>query len=389
MERVSTREQILESAEAMFLNKGLRNSTIAEIAAMAGVTDSVIYHHFKNKEDLLFSIIGNYLKDALNQLTEHMAGILEPLSQLSKIIWFHLTYNINHLEYSQLLLFECRSNKNFYQHPSYEYIRKWAGIMLSVLEQGVRLGVFRENVNMRVMRDIIIGAMDLETIQYLLGWKREINSKNIRDFIAPIRTMIEIETTQNDQEEEKYALILRAAEQTFAQKSYAQSPIAEIARRAGVAEGTVYEYFKNKEQLLLTIPKVRFQEHMDSLREVFEIKTPLRKLRRFIRYHFLLYFSNPDFLNVYLMNIRLNPKFYTSEAYVIYNQYTSIVDQIFDEGKKDGSIHQDVDPAVFKQLLFGGFAHMALRWVLLLDGEKYDKTAEIDEMVRLLLRSVV
>lgn len=388
MEKAPIKVQILKAAEEAFSQKGFQNSTVAEIATKAGIVDSVIYHHFKNKEDMLFSITGNYLHDALKMLDEHLAGILEPISRLSKMVWFHLYYNVTHMHYSRLLLFECRSNTNFYRHPSYQYIRQWSGIMLSILEQGTNLGVFREGLNMRVVRDIVIGALDLETISYLLGWKTEITSRHVQDLITPIRTMIEIETSVPEQVRDKYSLILRSAEKMFARKGYAQATIAEIAGLAGVSEGTVYEYFKNKEQLLLAIPKVRFQEHMESLRDAFKIKTPIRKLRRFMRYHFFLYISNPDFLPFYLINVRLNPKFYESEAYRIYTDYTGIIDQIFAEGKEDGSIKLSADPGVFKSLFFGGFAHMSLRWLMRDNRQGIDKTSELDEMVTLLVRAV-
>lgn len=389
MTDLSTREQILKAAQEMFCKHGQANATISEIAVRAGVTDSAIYHYFKNKEDLLFSIIGLYLQDVLRQLENHLAGILEPISRLSKMVWFHLHYNVTHPDYSRLLLFECRSNHNFYRHESYNLIRKYAGIMLEILEHGVTQGVFRENVDMHIVRDLILGALDLDTIPFLLGQESEVTSSKIQSFMEVVRAMIEISTTEPDTEADKSARILEAAEKMFSKKGYAQASVAEIARLANVAEGTVYEYFENKEDLLLNIPRIRFQEHMDSLREVFEIKTPLRKFRRFLRYHFLIYMDKPDFLRVYLLNVRLNQKFYESRAYSIFQDYTDIIGQILDEGKQDGTVRADVNCEVVKRLFFGGFAHMALRWLILDHRNRTDKTVEIDEVISLLERAVI
>ena len=107
-----------------------------------------------------------------------------------------------------------------------------------------------------------------------------------------------------------------------------------------------------------------------------------------MRYHFLIFMHRPDFLKVYLLNIRLNPKFYESAAYYVFQSYTEIIDQILEEGKNDGSIKAERNCEVIKQLFFGGFAHMALRWVILDHDNRVQKMAETDELVSLLTKAV-
>ena len=142
--------KILDAAEKIMSNKGLSNSSIAEIAKNAGVTDSVIYRFFKGKEDLLFSIAGTRMKDILKYLDEHLQGISDPESRLRKMIWFHLYYNDTYREYARLLLLQCRSNKNFYQHNAYSLIRQYAGILLGILDDGFKRQDFRPDLNMRL-----------------------------------------------------------------------------------------------------------------------------------------------------------------------------------------------------------------------------------------------
>ena len=71
--------KILVAAEDLISRKGFHETTISEIAAKAGVADSVIYHHFKSKQDLVFSIAGNHMRDILARLQEHLEGILDPV----------------------------------------------------------------------------------------------------------------------------------------------------------------------------------------------------------------------------------------------------------------------------------------------------------------------
>jgi len=79
--------------------------------------------------------------------------------------------------------------------------------------------------------------------------------------------------TEN-QSTDKRQCILQAAVQAFSEKGYAKATIAEIARKAGVAEGTVYEYFKNKEDVLLSIPEEYFREQMEQLKQTFSSNNP-------------------------------------------------------------------------------------------------------------------
>jgi len=383
----ATREDILAAAEDLISSKGLHVTTISEIAAKAGVADSVIYHYFKNKEDLVFSITGNHMRDFLTLLQEHLEGILEPVSRLSKMVWFHLRHNETRKDYARKLLFECRSNRNFYQHSSYELIRQYGDTLSTILTDGVERGVFRDDVDMRVVQNLILGALDWETLRSLSTKDGENTSADVLEIMDLVRAMIEIRHVYR-KDPDKSMRIIVAAEKLFADKGYRQTSIAEIARLADVAEGTVYEYFENKEDLLFSIPRLRFKEHIDSLTGLFQIRAPMSKLRRFIRYHFVLYLTQPEFLKTFLLDLQLNPRFYQTEALAFFQEYSGIVDEILEEGKSDGSFRPSINNGIFKNLLFGGFCHMAFRWLILNTDYHLDKLSEAHEAVSLLARAV-
>ena len=337
---------------------------------------------------MLFSVAGERMKEILSYLNEHLQGIRDPKSRLSKMIWFHLYYNDTYREYARLLLLECRSNRNFYKHEAYNLIRKYAGIMLGILEDGIKSQVFRSDVNMRLVRDIIFGLLDMENLGCLAARETEGTVADLDDIISLILPMISIEPLKSATEVDKRSKILWSAERVFAEKGYHQATIADIARSADVAEGTVYEYFKNKEDLLFSIPEQRFKDYLERLEELFEIKTPLRKLRRLIRYHFMLYLTHRNYTKVFLLNIQLNQQFYELDVYDQFRQYTDFIESVLDEGKKHGTIRPDVNNRVFRNLFIGAFSHMALRWLILEQEGKTDKMKEIDEVVLLLTRAV-
>lgn len=388
MNDLSKKLQILNAAERTMSQKGLMESSISEISKEAGVTESVLYQLFKGKEDLLFSVPGERMKEVINYLNEHLEGIRDPESRLRKMIWFTLKFNDTYRDYALLLLLECRSNRNFYQHEAYGLIKQYAGILLSILEDGVRTQAFRDDVNMRLVRDIILGALDLEKLECYACEVTKDTLPDFEDIMNLVVPIIAVPSKNSGRELDKSKKILHAAEHIFAEKGYHQATITEISKSANVAEGTVYEYFKNKEHLLFSIPEYRIKNHICKLDDILEPKIPLKMLQRLIRDHFFLYLSHRDFLKVFLLDIQLNRRFYSSHVYDSFRSYSSIVESILEQGKKDGSIRPQINNRVFKYFFLGAFSHMALRWFLLEQENKRDIMKEITELVVLLCRSV-
>jgi AcrR family transcriptional regulator len=384
-----TKQQIIEAAEKVMSQKGLKASTITEIASLAQINDSVIYHYFKNKDDLLFSVTENHLVNVIATLNDQLAGIPDPFSRLSKMVWFHLHYNLSHWDYSLLLLFECRSNIKFYQHKAYERIRDYSDIMLAILHDGVSSGAFKQDLNPELVRDLILGATDWISIKHIVDEDRSDVMPEVNKLMEAVGMMINAREEPDKQKPDKRTVLLNAAEKAFALKGFAAATIADIAKEAKVAEGTIYEYFKNKNDLLMSIPKDRFKQHQERLQELFIIKSTPRKLRRFMRYHFMLYQTQPDFLRVFLFNIQMNPDFYKSESYEEFQQYIQIVDQILTEGMQEGSFYQDCDIEVFKSLFFGGFNHVTLRWYVSKTKMELSKMEQINDVVDLLMSTVL
>jgi TetR/AcrR family fatty acid metabolism transcriptional regulator len=386
MRVVDKKAKILGAAEEIISQKGLAETTISEIAGKAKVADSVIYQYFKGKEDLLFSIPGERMKEVLILLDEQLQGIRDAESRLSKMIWFHLWYNDKQRGYARILLLECRSCNDFYTAPAYSYIRKYAGIMLGILEQGVKSGSFRNDIDMRLVREIILGTLDFETIGVLASGERDESVSDLEDIMSLIHAMI---VKKNDSEDRtpKAERILLAAEEVFAERGFNKARISEIAELAQVAEGTVYEYFKNKEDLLLSIPVKRIQNYLDRLPEIFHIKSPIRKLRRLIKYHFSIFLMKREFLKVFLLQLQLTKRFYGSKAYESIRGYFRVIEGVIEEGKLDGSFRSDVNARVFRNMFLGTFSHMALRWLIL--GQGTDKMGEIDHVTNLMSEAVL
>lgn len=107
------------------------------------------------------------------------------------------------------------------------------------------------------------------------------------------------------QGESKKRLILKVATEVFAEKGFNETTIAQIAQIAKIAEGSIYHYFENKEDLLFSIPEERMEKFLSGLREHLRgIKGALNKLRKLIWYHLNFYEKNKDYTQILLPEFR-------------------------------------------------------------------------------------
>lgn len=384
-----TREGILKAASKIMNEKGFVESSIGEIAREAGVKDPIIYQHFKGKEDLLFHIVESHMENGFRFIDEHLQGITGARNKLRKFFWAHLRNNDVEKESITLVLLECRSSSNFYKTHAYQMIRQYAAILTRILSEGVSEGVFRDDVNLALVRDIIFGLADFEAITCLITKEIPEASPDHEACMKIIERMLLKKHVDVVPRQGKRERILSNAIRAFANKGYSEATISEIAQMAGVATGTVYEYFKNKEELLLAISEKRLQDNLAELRRAFTLREPLRKLRRFIKYHFNLYLVDRDFLRVWLDLILLNRGFYQSRSFQSLREYMNVLEQLVQEGIDDGSFASDTDVRVFRNVFLGAFTHMVLRWLFVNQGATVDMIKEINEITDLLTDSLL
>ncbi|GAB6093874.1 hypothetical protein JCM14469_01260 [Desulfatiferula olefinivorans] len=393
---MTTRQRILREAEVIMADRG-RSATIAEIASRAGIRDSVVYHYFKNKEDLLFSIAEERLRDIREKMDEQLLGLPDPVSRLRKLIVFRLYYLDRHRDYGRLLLFECRSNLAFYHHPAFDQARWFLIALGRIIEDGKRAGVFRQDLNPRLVRDAVFGMMDLVNLDQLLNDEAapRTDFEPVLDLILP---MITASPMSAPAAADKRRNILSAAEAVFAEKGYDSATIFDIASRAGVADGTIYDYFANKEDLLFrtledgfrpSVLKTGFQDHLNGDDAAPGRSDTLGALSRFIRLLFMIGLTQPSFARVFILHGIFNKAFYRSGAFGAFDRYMDRLGRIIDEGKKDGTLRPDTDPVLAGRLIVGAFSHMTLRRLVTEKKVAIDGAGEINAMVTLLTRALV
>lgn len=166
----------------------------------------------------------------------------------------------------------------------------------------------------------------------------------------------------NDDKRER---ILRAATQIFAQHGFYKSKISEIARLADVADGTIYLYFKNKDDLLICL----FEEEMNKIirrmkEEIAAAEGTENKIKTFIKAHLDLIAGNRDLAEVLQIELRQSHKFMKEYMGTKLNDYLNIISAIIITGQKNGELRPDIVPGIAKRILFGALDELSGFWVL-------------------------
>lgn len=165
---------------------------------------------------------------------------------------------------------------------------------------------------------------------------------------------------------EKYQKIIQAATHVFAQKGFYNSKIADIAKEAQVADGTIYLYFKNKDDLLISIFESSIDNFTSEVQKIVEtIQNPVEKLHRFIWLHLELVRLNQDTAQVLQIELRQSSKFMKEYAATKFRDYLDIIARILQEGQEQGVFKSAMNPAIVKRAIFGAVDEMALEWVLM------------------------
>ncbi len=164
---------------------------------------------------------------------------------------------------------------------------------------------------------------------------------------------------------DKYHRIIKAATKVFAKKGFFNAKVADIAREAQVADGTIYLYFENKDDILISL----FEEQMkvvleNMVSEISKEKDAVGKIERFALTHLRLIELNKNVAEIIQVELRQSSKFmkeYKNERFL---KYLNIIEEIIREGQEQGIFKEDVVPGIAKRAFFGALDEMSRFWVL-------------------------
>ena len=188
--------------------------------------------------------------------------------------------------------------------------------------------------------------------------------------------------------QDKRKTILQAAIGVFAEKGFHRSRVSDIARRAGVADGTIYLYFKSKDDILITIFEEKMEQLLrDARREVDSAKDPLDKLRKFAAFHMGQVQDDKDLSSVFQVELRLSNKFMKEYVPQRLRAYLDIIGEIVREGQERGVIRKDANPIVVRRAFFGALDEIAMQWTLT-PHPRYQLVSTADEISDIFVRGL-
>ena len=166
-------------------------------------------------------------------------------------------------------------------------------------------------------------------------------------------------------DEDKHQKILRAAVKVFSEKGFFNSRVSEIAKEANVADGTIYLYFKNKDDLLISLFEEEFGKIVENTRaELEREKDALQKIRRFAITHLSIVSLQQQLAEVLGVEVRQSTKFMKEYVNKTFIEYLNLIRQVVVEGQEKGLIRKDLTPGIMKRALFGALDEMARYWML-------------------------
>ncbi len=177
---------------------------------------------------------------------------------------------------------------------------------------------------------------------------------------------------------DKRSAILRAATRVFARNGYFNSKVADIARAADVADGTVYLYFKSKEEILHSIFDQNMAEAIAAGRKLIaKLGDPREKLRRIATLHLERLGADRDLAVVFQVELRGSTKFMEEFSATAFAEYLGMLRSTFEEGQRAGVFRKELNAKLVSKILFGALDEMATNWIISKRSYKLEPMADV------------
>nr|WP_285853400.1 TetR/AcrR family transcriptional regulator [Sporosarcina luteola] len=185
----------------------------------------------------------------------------------------------------------------------------------------------------------------------------------------------------------KYKQIVDAAVIVIAENGYHQAQVSKIAKEAGVADGTIYLYFKNKEDILISVFREKMGVFVDNVQEILKKEiSATEMLAKMIENHFSLLNGDRHLAIVTQLELRQSNKDLRYRINEVLKEYLSLLDAILKEGIEKGEFDKQIDIRLARQMVFGTIDETITSWVM--NDQKYDLMKLAPEVHRLLLNGM-
>jgi TetR/AcrR family fatty acid metabolism transcriptional regulator len=166
------REAILRAATKVFAESGYFNAKVADVARVAGVADGTVYLYFKSKEEILRSLFDRGVAILISEARELIEGVADPRERLRRIARLHLERLGADRDLAIVFQVELRGSTKFMDEFSAAGLAEYLRLIRETFEQGQRAGIFRANLNAKIVAKVIFGALDEMATNWILSQRR-------------------------------------------------------------------------------------------------------------------------------------------------------------------------------------------------------------------------
>jgi len=186
---------------------------------------------------------------------------------------------------------------------------------------------------------------------------------------------------------DKREAILRAAIKVFARKGFFNAKVADVAKEAGIADGTVYLYFKGKDEILHSIFDQAMERFIAEGRsELASLDSPVDKLRKIAELHLARLGADRDLAVVFQVELRGSTKFMREFSAAGFHDYLEVIRITIEEGQKAGIFRSDIKPVICAKILYGSLDEMVTNWIL--SKKPYSLEPMAEEVMKIFLKGV-
>lgn len=179
------RARILAALKSLLKEKEFSAITWADIAKTAGVTEGLIYRYFKDSRNLLHEALKEYLEPYVALIERDTKGIAGAYNKLRKLIWSHFDIYNSDRVFARILLLEVRNYPGYFQSDTYRLVKRYAKIILDIIEEGVANGEIRDDISPRLLRQAVLGCMEHFCLPAII-FDREIRPDDLAEELCKI-----------------------------------------------------------------------------------------------------------------------------------------------------------------------------------------------------------
>ena len=164
----NTQEVLLKAAVDLFYKKGYAGTSIRDVGVKAGVSNSLLYHYFRDKEEMLFEIIQEFSKDITDELAQIEKSVPDPVERLRQMLTHHIKHGIKNRKKTRLIVEELLSLTGKRREKVHEFERELYAFYMKTLKEIAASGRIRDNLDLTVVNFALFAP-----INWFFKWYKE------------------------------------------------------------------------------------------------------------------------------------------------------------------------------------------------------------------------